>query len=466
MAGSPQLDAQVLPTAWSDLDLCDLVPRQRQDSGGIHELEVLPLNDWRLLSVWEQGSMPTVPPTILVVDDERASRLIVSGKLQDAGMSVIEASDGHEGWEKFIRHQPDLVVSDLRMDGCDGLKLLGLVRAASPAPFVMLSSFGDVDCAVEAMKNGGQDFVEFPKGVHSLARRVRALIPNRPSRDWLAEQIEEAIPGKSAEALSLRKTLEAFCRAGPSAMVVEGESGSGRSHVVRTLHRLLSGTEPLDRVDCRVGQTRALPTSGMIYFDEISALAPQDQLFVASLIERVTDAASGGGADRVRICASVTGDVRASGLEPSLLRHLEWGRIRIPSLEARREDVPALAEALCKRVAVEFGGDEPVELSEEALAVLMRWKWKDNLREMKTVLERAVQRATGCLLSGDSIRRALEETALPSVSPREQRDLNQKQELEWLIEETGCNVSEISRRLKLSRGAIYYRANKFGLEIG
>ncbi|MDG2334454.1 MAG: response regulator [Myxococcota bacterium] len=410
--------------------------------------------------------MPTAPPTILVVDDERASRLVVSGKLQDAGMRVVEASGGYEGWEKFIACQPDLVVSDLRMDGCDGLRLLGLVRSASQAPFVMLSSFGDVDCAVAAMKNGAQDFVEFPKGVQSLPAKVRSLIPDRPSRNWLAQGIQEAIPGRSPATLSLRRAIDISCRKRPAAIVVEGEPGSGRSHTVRTIHRLLSGTEPLERVDCRSGQARALPTSGVIYLDEISALPRHDQLFVASLIDRVAETGAKRRVDSVQICASVVGDVRSSGLEISLVRHFELGRIQVPNLEARREDIPALATALCAQLALDLGGDEPIGLTDAAMKALSGREWKRNLHEMKTVLERAVQRESGALLSYESILLALEETAMPSLSPRGQRDRNQKDELQWLIEETGCNVSEISRRLNLSRGAIYYRANKFGLEIG
>ncbi|MDE0885668.1 MAG: response regulator [Myxococcota bacterium] len=410
--------------------------------------------------------MTVAPPTILVVDDERASRMVVSGKLQDAGMRVIEASGGYEGWEKFISYQPDLVVSDLRMDGCDGLRLLGLVRAASQAPFVMLSSFGDVDCAVAAMKNGAQDFIEFPKGVQSLPRKVRSLIPDRPSRDWLAERLQEAIPGSSSATLDLRRTIETFCRKRPAAIVVEGEPGSGRSHVIRTIHQLLSGTEPLERVDCRSGQTRALPTSGVIYLDDISALPRHDQLFVASLIERAADTSGGGRIDNIRICASVVGDVRSSGLETSLLRHFEGGRIQVPNLEARRADIPALAAALCEQISLALGGEERIRLTDEAMKALTSRVWEKNLHEMNAVLEKAVQRESGALLSEGSILLALEETALPSISPREQRDRNQKEELQWLIEETGCNVSEISRRLNLSRGAIYYRANKFGLEIG
>ncbi len=409
--------------------------------------------------------MLAVRPTVLVVDDERASRAIVSSKLEEAGMRVIEAADGHEGWEQFLAHQPDLVVSDLRMDGCDGLRLLGLVRGASSAPFVMLSSFGDIDCAVEAMKNGAQDFVEFPKGVHSLVEKVRSLLPDRPSRDWLADQIEKAIPGESPPTLSLRQTVATFCRTGRAAMVVEGEPGSGRDHVIRTIHRLLSGTEPLERVDCRAGQARALPTSGMIYFDEISALPRHDQVFVASLIERALSPDSRRSADRVRICASVTGDVRSSGLEPALLRHCEGARIPIRSLDARREDIPVLVDALCAQISLALGGDEQVTVSPEGLTTLGSHDWKGNLGEMMAVLERAVQCDPSPVISEGTIRQAFEETALPDLSPRQQRHLNQKQELQWLIEETGCNVSEISRRLNLSRGAIYYRASKFGLEI-
>jgi DNA-binding NtrC family response regulator len=204
----------------------------------------------------------------------------------------------------------------------------------------------------------------------------------------------------------------------------------------------------------------------VIYLDEISALPRHDQLFVASLIDRVAETGAKRRVDSVQICASVVGDVRSSGLEISLVRHFELGRIQVPNLEARREDIPALATALCAQLALDLGGDEPIGLTDAAMKALSAREWKRNLHEMKTVLERAVQREWGALLSYESILLALEETAMPSLSPRGQRDRNQKDELQWLIEETGCNVSEISRRLNLSRGAIYYRANKFGLEIG
>ncbi len=408
----------------------------------------------------QQGSR-----TILVVDDERSSRAIVVNKLSAAGMRVIEAANGRDGWEQFRTHQPDLVVSDLRMDGLDGLHLLGLVRGASTAPFVMMSSFGDIDCAVEAMKNGAQDFVEFPKGVHSLVETVRSLLPEGRSGDWIVNQLRSALPGASSATRDLRHLLARLCGIDPACVVVEGEPGSGRDHVIRTLHEILSGADPLEIVDCRSGVARSMPKSGAIYFDEIAALSSADQGFVASLIERAESPASIGNETRVRICASATQDVRTLGLEPRLLRHLERVRISLPTLEERKSDIPVIAEALCLQVSKSLGTDIGLRISPAGLTLLSEFEWKGHVREMMVVLERAAMSSSSPMLSAETIESALDYMTPPRPSPRQKKDLEQKRELQDLIIETGCNVSEISRRLDLSRGAIYYRASKFGLEI-
>jgi len=385
--------------------------------------------------------------------------------LSSAGMRVIEAADGRAGWEQFCTHQPDLVVSDLRMDGIDGLHLLGLVRGASTAPFVMMSSFGDIDCAVEAMKNGAQDFLEFPKGVHSLVETVRTLLPEGPSGDWVVSRLRTAIPGVSSATRTLQQILARICGIDPACVVVEGEPGSGRDHVIRTLHQILSGAEPLEIVDCRSGVAGPMPRSGAIYFDEIAALSRADQGFVASLIDRAESPASVGSETRVRICASATGDIRTLGLEPRLLRQLERVRVSLPSLKERKSDIPVIAEALCLQISKSLATNIGLRISPGGLALLREFEWKGNVREMMVVLERAAISSLSPVLSAETIESALDYVTPRRLSPRQRKDLDQKRELEDLIIETGCNISEISRRLDLSRGAIYYRASKFGLEI-
>src|SRR5262245_17046805 len=176
-------------------------------------------------------------PTILVADDQSSTRSHLAARLADAGFSVVEASDGEEAWEQFREHDPDLVLSDLRMPRCDGLELLERVRAQSAVPVILLTAYGDVPTAVRAMKRGAEEFLSFDGlDVNQLIERIRVLV-RASEAGGIAAGLARHIVGASPAMQRVRERVAGLLKLRTPAVIL-GDPGTGRGHVARVLHDL------------------------------------------------------------------------------------------------------------------------------------------------------------------------------------------------------------------------------------
>jgi two-component system response regulator AtoC len=403
----------------------------------------------------------TAEPQVLVVDDRSEARALIASDLAEAGFRVVLAEDGLAGWRSFRRAEPDLVVTDLRMPGADGIDLLGRIRSVSSVPVIILTAYGDVPTAVAAMKGGAQEFLDFPDDLERLVERARELT-RRQTPD--ATALEALVAGRSLSMRRVRERIHALAPL-PLPVLVCGEPGSGRDRVVEALHAASRHAgAPLVKLAAAPGAQPRLPAEGAVfYLDEVARLGPSEQSHWRALAASPERAAS---QKVLRILASTSDDLAAQArdgrfdacLADALLRFT----IQLPALRERADDVPILVRQLASRIGPGMGR-ESVRFERSALALLKAQRWPGNVRELASVVEKLVAFSAQGSITRESVVAVLSESP-DSVSLLRSRKLQaQREELVALLEQCGGNFAEVARRLGISRGAVIYRAQKHGL---
>ncbi len=401
--------------------------------------------------------------TVLVVDDRVEARALVATELEEAGFDVVEAGDGVEGWHVFRKESPDLVVSDLRMPRADGIELLHRIRGESSVPVMLLTAFGDVPTAVAAMKGGAQEFLTFPEDLDRMVERARQMIAELRSRA-AAENLEARIVGSSPGMQAVRERIAGLAPLDVPVLVT-GEPGTGRDLVVDTLHRLSHGANaPLLRVDGSACTCiPPLPSRGGVYLDGVDGLPAEQQL---QWTERILERERSADPAEVRIYASTSGPLhggaRPGSVEPKLAELLLRFRIALPPLRDRLEDVPDLVKSLLPGLGARLGGSE-IRVTRPALAALRSHDWPGNVTELASVIERVVAFSPDRTVSKAGVEASFAESSEGVSSARERRHRDQRAELVMLLDSCGGNLAEVARRLGISRGAVIYRAHKYGL---
>jgi DNA-binding NtrC family response regulator len=369
-------------------------------------------------------------PRVLVVEDRDSLRRLLERALRQEGYEVVVAGDGREGIRLLRQGGCDLVLTDLKLPGADGLEVLRAARDASPPPpVVVMTAHGSVAAAVEAMKLGAVDFLEKPVEIEDLFRLLRRVAGGAPAEASFAPPGAPPIIGRHPR---LRAALRLLERVAPteSTVLLTGESGTGKELFARALHALSPRRDgPFVAVNCAAipealienelfGHQRGAYTGadrrsdgrfaaaqgGTLLLDEVGELPLAVQAKVLRVLEERTYERVGGGptlrAD-VRLVAATNRDLRAMVAEGSfrtdLFFRLEVFPVEIPPLRERAEDVPLLAEHLLREAARRHGRPAPV-LDPKALELLAAQPWPGNVRELAHVLERATVLCEGSLL--------------------------------------------------------------------
>jgi DNA-binding NtrC family response regulator len=371
-------------------------------------------------------------PLILVVDDETGSRESMAIALEKAGLAVRTFDDAAKALE-YIEEDPErvrLVVCDLKMPGMSGLAFLNAVREAGyRLPVVLVTAYGSIDSAVEAMRVGADDYLTKPVDLYELRTRVANLLEKQQLREevtTLRVQLDkrygfESIIGHSPviERLFEKMRMVAPTR---STVLIIGESGSGKELVANALHqssprrgeRFLAincGAIPSDILESELfGHERGAFTGavarkigkfelahrGTLFLDEISELYPELQVKLLRVLEE-RQVMRVGGADLIdvdfRLVAATNKDlekeVRDGRFREDLYYRLKVVTLRMPALRERPTDLPLLAEHFLK-VFCDEHGRQPKALTSEAAEVLSRYPWPGNVRELKNQIESLV----------------------------------------------------------------------------
>jgi len=451
--------------------------------------------------------------TLLVVDDEPRIRRVLQLALSDLGYRVLLAEDADAAQRQLAAGDVDLALVDLQLPGRSGLDLLAELRTGRPElPVILMTAFGTVESAVQAMKLGAFDYVLKPFSVdeiHTLTQRALGLRRAERELAYLREAEATSFEGIVAAAPAMRAVLATVERvAGATATVlVTGETGVGKELVARALHARSPRADRLFvAVNCAAipgelleaelfGVTRGaftgaladragkfeLADGGTLFLDEIGdmPLAMQAKLLRAlqeGAIERL-----GSGAPRpvdVRVVAATHRDLQAMVADGSfradLFYRLHVVPIAIPPLRDRREDIPVLARHLVERLGRHIG--RPARLSDEAIDRLLAYDWPGNVRELANVLERAILLAPGELLAAADVPVGAAGSATPTGPaatgqapgpPPPLRDVVERAEREAIREalrHTGGNKTRAAELLGVSIRTLWYKLEKLGLE--
>lgn len=447
-------------------------------------------------------------PSILLIDDDDSLRRVMEFSLTEAGHLVQAAKSGEEGLLLFGKQMFDAVITDITMPGISGMEVLAKVHGRDPdLPVIVITAYGTIESAVQAMKQGAFDYITKPFNRDELLLTLsKALKMRRIEKENLELRAEikgrhrfESIIGTSE---ILRKVLETAGRVATSdaGILITGESGTGKELLAKGIHFNSTRADgPFVAVNCAAipenlieselfghvkgsftGAVRdkegkfELAHGGTLFLDEIADLRIDLQgKILRALQEREIDRVGG---DRplpvdVRVIAATNKDidraVKEGSFRDDLYYRLSVITLHMPPLRERREDIPLLVNYFLKK----FNKDGEVRVHEEAYSALVSYGWPGNVRELENVIERA-----SVLRRGDVITRA----ELPDKLIKENRSvediiLNLPEEgisLEDLeknliikaLEKHKGNQTRAAEYLGITRPTLIYRMEKFGLK--
>jgi DNA-binding NtrC family response regulator len=366
--------------------------------------------------------------TVLVVDDDAAFRLILSGELERLGYQVVAVATGESALKEVIRLNPDVVLLDLRLPGLNGLEVMKRIREINPASeVIMLTGHGSIDTAIESIRIGAFDYVVKPCPLDELQIRIQRALERRSltqranllERGLTPPDLANSFLGQSPEFRSLLQLIERIA-ASDSTVLITGETGSGKERVAKLLHgRSSRKNRPFVVVDCASLQESLLQSElfghergaftgadrpkpglfevahgGTIFLDEIGEVSPATQVKLLRVLDTSTFRRVGGTAELrvdVRVLAATNQDlpemVRKGLFRQDLFYRLNTFRVEIPPLRKRTADVDLLAQHFAKEASERFG--MPKQISEGALEALRRHTWPGNVRELRHAIEAA-----------------------------------------------------------------------------
>jgi two-component system response regulator HydG len=443
---------------------------------------------------------------ILVVDDERAHRLMLRAHLVDAGYEVAEAGDGDEAIEAAGNKPVDLVLLDLAMPRKDGLTALPRIKALLPqAPVLIMTAYGTVESAVNALKIGAADYIPKPLDVEEVLIKIERHLANASLVRRVEEQAERlgerfdfsALVGDSKPMLKLKETL-AMVAPAEATVLISGESGTGKEVVAQIIHQNSRRKDgPLVKVNCaalhenlleselfghekgaftgasvrREGRFKAAG-GGTLFLDEIGEMSPSTQ---AKLLRALQDGEySPLGSDRTlnsdaRVIAATNRDlnqeVQEGGFREDLYYRLNVINLNMPALKERGEDIMILAE----RFLTQFNQKNHRDIkgfSPEARTRLLSYEWPGNVRELINTVERAVILSPGPLVETSDLPPALQE-ATSGQGPGLNAGLTIREMerllIERTLEATGQNRTRAAQMLGITRKTLQNKIKDYGL---
>jgi two-component system response regulator AtoC len=452
---------------------------------------------------------------VLIVDDDRPMRRTLQLVIERMGLASVAVSSAAEARQQLAAGRFDLVLTDLRMPHASGLDLLRDVRAQQPSvPVVLITAFGTLQTAIEAMRHGAADYVLKPFDNDSLERtvdrvlereRVRSdnlFLREQAGQSWAAEDVFLALPGMRAVAEMIDKIA-----AMPSAVLLTGETGTGKELAARCIHRASPRRErlfvplncaalPAELLEAELfghargaftGAERArrgrfeLADGGTLFLDEIGDMPLALQ---AKLLRVLEDGAIEplGTNDRVRVDVRVVSAtnqdlkaaIAAKRFRSDLYFRLNTFEIHLAPLRERAADLDVLAPLFLDRIAREIGKGA-MHLSEPARALLHAYNWPGNIRELRTLMERAAVLSSDGTV-GDRFFAAMIDVpptaaAAPDDPAASDDDLPLAAALDRfergvllrVLNATRDNKAEAARRLGVSERTLWYKLKKHGL---
>src|SRR5271156_3359815 len=452
-------------------------------------------------------------PAILIVEDEAKMRRLLELNLGEDGFTTFSAGDAEAGMKLLRENTVDLVLTDLKLPGMNGLEFLQAVKRHNAAlPVVVMTAFGTVETAVEAMKAGASDYVLKPFSLAEMrmvvhkeldVRRLRE--ENRSLREQLGKRYEH--PNIVARSPKMQEVLATVERVAPtnSTVLIGGESGVGKDLVAHLIHqrsrrsagpfvKINSTAIPENLLESELfgyekgaftGAVTSKPgkfelaDKGTLFLDEIGDVPAATQVKLLRVLQEREFERLGGTRTikvDVRLVAGTNRDLRAA-LEDGTFREDLYYRLNvvpidIPPLREHKEDIPGLANLFLARFAKDSGRTETITgISPAAMQLLTGHYWPGNVRELQNVIERACALASGSELEVGDIQLDLPRNRSRAASDRDRflpdgmtLDQWEDEMIREALKRAGGNKSQAARLLGLSRNALRYRLSKIGID--
>ena len=450
-------------------------------------------------------SPSSAPAKVLVVDDQRNMRATTAILLREAGYAVTEAEDGAAAVQRVTAESFDVVLTDVRMGAIDGMEVLRATLEAAPTTqVIMMTAFGTIESAVEAIRRGAYDYIAKPFQEGELLVRVGKAAEKRRllgemsllRSDFQARYGLEHIVGRAA---CLRELLERVMRVAPTdaTVLLSGESGTGKELIARALHAASRRAgKPFVPVNCAAitetlleselfghargaftGATRARrglfeeASGGTLFIDEIGETAPGSQVKLLRAIQDGEIRRVGESLPvkvNVRVIAATNQNLAVAVAEKrfreDLFYRLNVVPLRVPPLRERREDVPLLAEHFLESYAQRTG--ERKTLTPAALQKLVEYPWPGNVRALENMIEQAAALAPHARLSDADIRLQMPspgEGARAAQTLAEVVEAAERRAIESAVARTGGDLGRVARDLAISPTTLWRKMKRLGL---
>ncbi|HEY7955799.1 MAG TPA: sigma-54 dependent transcriptional regulator [Polyangia bacterium] len=441
---------------------------------------------------------------ILIADDEAGLREFMADALALDGHAISQAADGREAARLLDQRSFDLVLTDLKMPGLDGMSLLRKIRAEQPeVEVIVLTAHGTVDTAVEAMKLGAFEYLQKPmSGPDELRLLAARAVERRGLRDRKASveraTVETPPLGYGDPAMKpVVDAIEKVARTSATVLLL-GESGTGKELAARAIHDLSPRREgPFLAVNCaaltetlleselfghekgaftgaserRRGRLE-LADGGTFFLDEVGELKPELQAKLLRVLQESRFERVGGARTLevdVRFIAATNRELRAmmsdGRFREDLYHRLAVFPIRLPPLRERPADILPMAEALLVRVARDLKRG-PLQLSPDAAQKLTRCQWPGNARELANALERAAILAEGDTIRGEHIWLETGGADRPALAPGELKPLAEleRDAIVRALESVGGNRRRAAELLEIGERTLYDKLKRYGLD--
>lgn len=442
----------------------------------------------------------------LVAEDDRDFRELLAGVFEDSGHQVDRAVDGRQALDMIRTRKYDVVLTDIKLPVKDGMEVLRETKFLSPdTEVVIMTAYGTLDSAAQAMKLGAADYLQKPFSIPELEMRIEKALRHRS----LAKEVAylrhtqeiiyrlEDIVGKSDAIQDVLEQVRVLAN-DPSPLFIKGETGTGRLLIAGAIHFNSGRSESgFIRVNCTVQNLNYLESDlfghakdafpgansarigrieqangGTIFIEEITEAPFQTQEKILKFIKDGRFVRFGGSRDvsvDSRVIASTSRDIdraiQTGKLIPELAEALGQNVINIPPLRERPEDIPLLAEYFVERLRIELDDGRTFGITDAAITKLKGYDWPGNIRELKNVLERALFTSENDNLDTVDIQLPDEYPAAGTVglTDRNLKELEKEAVLEAL-EKSNYVQKEAAKLLGISKRVIHYKIQQFNIK--
>lgn len=449
--------------------------------------------------------------TVLIVDDEKSQRLVLSGDLRSRGFKVLEAESVNNAIDLVLNNSIDVILSDLKMPGASGIDLVKALKNINPEiSVVIMTAFASVETAVEAMKMGAYDFITKPYHLDEIELVIKRVVEKNNIKSellHLREQLETSnrLEGILTNSEKMRKILDIATRVSESkaSVLIIGESGTGKEVLAKAIHYASKRKDKLFvAVNCAALNENLLESElfghekgsftgaekqhkgrfeiadgGTIFLDEIGDLPMHIQVKLLRVLQEEQFERVGGSSTinvDARVIAATNKNIeeliKAGKFREDLYYRLNVVNIELPALRDRKEDIPLLIKIFTNKYLEDSRKVNP-EFSKEAFDLLMKYNYPGNIRELENIVHHSIVLSRNNLITTDDLPIGLktqnselnmdacfkEGTTLP-----ERIELIEKTMVNEALKKTNGNQSAAAKSLGISERNLRYRLEKWG----